>query len=443
MCVSGQYMTIMRRLAAGLATAALVAGCTVVSDQPVFRRSGPLITLRVGLFGNPGYRQAGLYAEFERLHPNIKIVATGSAPQARYWTALRSHLASGHGLADIQAIPVADMSAVTGPLAADFVPLDTLAGPAGSTTLSEQYLPWVTQEAAGRGGALYALGAEIGPIGMCYRTSLLAEAGLPTSPAALARAWSTWPGYLASGRLFAARIHHGPAFTDSAASLFNTMTAQAREQYYRTDGTLALAGNPALRAAWDTAAQAARDGLTAGLAPGSTAWDHGLTRASFATVACPAWMLPQISQLSGPRGSGQWGVTAAPGRAGNAGGFYLALPRAGTHQAAAFQLASFLTGEQAGVRLFRSQGDFPANFAAAEAVASAGGATSGYFRGATAGKIFGQAADRTPAAPLGPASDAIGSALDGVLTSVARGRLTAARGWQLAVHRATAAATRP
>ena len=453
MRVRGQYRTIMRRLAASLAVTALVAGCTVVSDQPTFRRYGPLITLRVGLFGDPGYRQAGLYAEFERLHPSIKIVAAGSGSQAGYWSALRSHLASGRGLADVQAIPVTDISAVTGPLAADFVPLNTLAGPSGGTTLSAAYLPWVTQLATARSGALYALGAEIGPIGMCYRTSLLAEAGLPTSPAALARAWSTWPRYQASGRLFATRIQHGPAFTDSAASLFNTMTAQAPEQYYRSDGTLALATNPALRAAWDTAAQAARDGLTAGLVPGSAAWDRGVTRASFATVTCPAWMLSQISRLSGPLGSGQWGVTAAPGQAGNAGGFYLALPRAGSHQAAAFQLASFLTGEQAGVAVFRSQGDFPANFAAANAVGSAGSAssadsagsaggdTTGPFGSATAGQVFGQAADRTPAAPLGPASDAIGSALDGVLTRVTQGRLTAAQGWGLAVRQATAAAT--
>ena len=65
---------------------------------------------------------------------------------------------------------------------------------------------------------------------------------------------------------------------------------------------------------------------------------------------CPAWMLHQIAALAGPLGSGGWNVTAAPGGAGNSGGFYLALPKAGRHQQAAFQLASFLTGEQAGRR---------------------------------------------------------------------------------------------
>ena len=72
-------------------------------------------------------------------------------------------------------------------------------------------------------------------------------------PAVLARDWSTWSGYLKSGRLFRSRIPHGPAFTDSAASLYSAMAAQAPEQYYSPAGRLALRGNPAIKAAWDTA----------------------------------------------------------------------------------------------------------------------------------------------------------------------------------------------
>ena len=102
---------------------------------------------------------------------------------------------------------MAAIPAVTGPLAGDFVPLNTLAGAAGGgATLGQEYLPWVAQQATSRAGTLYALGAEIGPIALCYRSSLLAEAGLPTSPAVLARDWATWPGFLAFGRTFAARI---------------------------------------------------------------------------------------------------------------------------------------------------------------------------------------------------------------------------------------------
>ncbi len=183
--------------------------------------------------------------------------------------------------------------------------------------------------------------------------------------------------------------------------------------------------------------QAASDGLSAGLSPQSAAWDRGVTRGSFATVMCPAWLLHQIATLAGPLGSGGWSVTTAPGGAGNSGGFYLALPKAGRHQQAAFQLAAFLAGEQAGVELFRTQGEFPANFAAATAV---NGVTNPYFSGAQVGRIFGRSADRTPTAVLGPASDAIGTDIDNALVRVESGRLPPGPAWRAAVQQATAAA---
>jgi cellobiose transport system substrate-binding protein len=214
------------------------------------------------------------------------------------------------------------------------------------------------------------------------------------------------------------------------------MAGQAAEQYYNPAGGLAVRGNPAIRAAWNTAVQASRDGLSARLVPQTAAWDQGLARDAFATVMCPAWMLHQISSLAGPLSSGGWNVTAAPGGAANSGGFYLALPQQGAHQQAAFQLASFLTGEQAGIDLFRTQGDFPANFAAVTAVNSV---TSRYFSGARVGRIFGQAADRTPGAPLGPASDAISAIVDGQLAQVEAGHRGDAAAWRAALREATAA----
>jgi cellobiose transport system substrate-binding protein len=450
MSVFRQYPVIRRGPVARLIAIAALAGCTALTgctmltgnsgaSHPVFKRTGPLVTLRIGVYGDPGYRQAGLYGQYERLHPDVKIIQVSTARQDTYWRALRSGLKSGR-TADIQAIPVADISAVTGPLSGDFVPLSTLAaGPAGGSTFADDWLPWVAREAASPSGSTYALGAEIGPVAICYRRSLLAQAGLPASPKVLARQWSTWAGYLRTGELFKARIPSGPAFTDSAASLYNAMADQAPEQYYGKSGQLAMAGNRALRAAFGTAARAARDGLTARLAPQSRAWDRGLARAAFATTVCPAWMLPKIATLAGPLGRGGWNVTAAPGGAGNSGGFYLALPKAGRHQQAAFQLASFLAGEQAGIQLFRTQGVFPANFAAATAVDAV---TSTYFSGADIGKIFGAAADKTPATILGPASGTIGADLDADLSQVEAGRLGLSGAWRVAVRQAKAAAAR-
>lgn len=437
MGVTRQCMRRLRIAAGGLIAVVLLAGCTVGGDQPVFKRIGPSITLRVGVYGSPGYRESGLYTQYERLHPNIRIVQEDTPQQAVYWTALRAGLKSGRAADDIQAVPAADISAVTGPLSGDFVPLNTIGGvAAGSNAFADDWLPWVAQQAMSKAGTTYALGAETGPLAICYRTDLLAEAGLPTKPAVLARDWSTWAGYLSLGKRFKAHIPQGPAYADSVTSLYDAMVGQSAEQYYTQSGRLAVTSNPAIRKAWDTAVQAARNGLSARLTPGSAGWDRAVTRGLFATAVCPAWMLPQITRLSGPMGPGKWGVTAAPGGAGSSGGFYLAIPQASRHQQAAFQLADFLAGEQAGIDLFRTQGEFPANFGAVTAVS---GVTSAYFSGAPVGKIFSRAAERTPTPVTGPASGAIGAAVDGDLSRVEAGRLTAGRAWRAALRQARAA----
>lgn len=66
--------------------------------------------------------------------------------------------------------------------------------------------------------------------------------------------------------------------------------------------------------------------------------------------------------------------------------------------------------------------------------------TSGYFSGARVGKIFSQAADRTPGAPMGPASGAITAIVDRQLAQVEAGRRGAGPAWRAALRQAQAAA---
>ena len=136
-----------------MAQCLLVAQARAAPSQPLFKRACPLITLRIGVYADPGYQSSGLYAQYERLHPDIRIVQSDTAAQASYWPALQGELRSGHGLDDIQAVPVADIAAVTGPLAGDFVPLNTLAGvPGGTSAFADGWLPWVARQAMNRPG---------------------------------------------------------------------------------------------------------------------------------------------------------------------------------------------------------------------------------------------------------------------------------------------------
>ncbi len=142
-----------------------------------------------------------------------------------------------------------------------------------------------------------------------------------------------------------------------------------------------------------------------------------MIRWTFATAICPAWMLSLIAHVSGPRGSGAWSVIPVPGGGGDSGGFYLAVPRASMHQQDAYQLALYLSGQQAGPVLAQA-GVFPA---LTPAITAAVNVTNSYFSNAPVGLIYGQAADRVPNAPAGPAAQAIGADVDAALAAVQSG----------------------
>ena len=89
------------------------------------------------------------------------------------------------------------------------------------------------------------------------------------------------------------------------------------------------ADNPAVKHAFDLAASAATTGLTAKLEqfidPG---WNAGFGTGTFATIACPSWMIGYIKGKAGDAGSGKWNVTTLPGGVRRQlGRPYLAIPQ--------------------------------------------------------------------------------------------------------------------
>jgi cellobiose transport system substrate-binding protein len=101
-------MGISQRVAAIAIAAVLsgaVASCSAAGltpgDQgtagPAPVKHGPPVTLRVAVYGAPGYQQAGLFAAYERLHPGVRIVEDTAAQEPGYWQGLQRHLAAGRG----------------------------------------------------------------------------------------------------------------------------------------------------------------------------------------------------------------------------------------------------------------------------------------------------------------------------------------------------------
>ncbi|MFD7976046.1 ABC transporter substrate-binding protein [Streptomyces sp. NPDC059071] len=385
-----------------LLAAGLTAGCA--TDPPVPRPAGAggvdpagrPVTLTVGVFGSFGLKEAGLYDTYMRLHPDVAVRQTSVERNENYYPQLITHLVTGSGLADVQAVEIGNIAEVVGTQGHRLVDLGRAPG-----VDRRAFLPWKWAQGTGRDGRTVGLGTDIGPQAVCYRKDLFARAGLPTGREAVGRLWAgDWRRFLAVGRRFAARTPDGAAFTDSASGVMAAVISSGPLRFYDGRGTLVVGTNPAVREAWDLAAAFAREGLTARLQQFTPGWDQGFANGTFATVACPAWMLGYIQDKAGPAGAGRWDVAAAP-RPGNWGGSFLVVPKAGRHRAEAARLAAWLTAPAQQARVFALRGSFPST-SAAHAVPAVASARHPYFGDAPVGAIFTAAARGVPTAPVGP-----------------------------------------
>ncbi|MFE0705058.1 ABC transporter substrate-binding protein [Streptomyces sp. NPDC058872] len=376
---------------------ALLTGCG--SDGDTSARGTERITLRIGTFGSFGYDDetgAKLYAAYERLHPHIKIEESNVSDGQKYWDTLKLRLSQNSGVADIQAIEVGYIAEATGTaMAGKWVDL----GKEGGADLDD-FLDWKVKQATTADGRVIGLGTDIGPMAICYNKDLFARAGLPTTREEVAALWAgDWSKFLATGEKYKAAAPAGTAFHDSASGLFNAVVSSDPVQYADANGELDWENSPGVQKAWDTAVRAAQGGLTAKLRQFDEkgTWNAAFKNSKFATVACPSWMTGIIKDQAGPANQGTWDI-AAPPVAGNWGGSFLAVPKAGKHTKEAAELTAWLTAPEQHAKVFAVNGNIPSSkdTLASSAVQEA---KLPYFGDTPVGKIFSSAAAGiTPAA---------------------------------------------
>ena len=174
------------RLTAAVALSTLgiagLAGCSSSKNASASDDPNAKVTLTVGLFGTFGFKEAGLYDEYKKLHPNITIKEDDVEQSADYWTRLKTRLASGSGLDDVQGIEIGFVADVVQNHANQFV--DFAALPEGNS-LKSSFYHWKWQQASTSDGKTLGLGTDAGPEAICYRPDLLQAAGLPSDRAAL------------------------------------------------------------------------------------------------------------------------------------------------------------------------------------------------------------------------------------------------------------------
>jgi cellobiose transport system substrate-binding protein len=389
--------------------------------------AGGPVELTVSLFGTFGYDEVGLFEEYEAANPNVKIVYESTQGEDKYWPALQTRLASGSGVADVQGIEVARIADVV--QNQQDLWTDLRETPAADSV--GNYIPWKEPAATTEDGAVLGLGTDIGPMGICYRSDLLGQAGLPTDPQQLAARMQTWDDYVALGDEFKAKAPAGTAWMDSAGGFYNAMVSTEQKIYYDEGGNLIYDSNPAVKQAFDTAAAAGQSGLTAKLEqfvdPG---WDAGFSSGSFATIACPSWMIGYIKGKAGDAGSGQWGVTTLPGGVGgNWGGAYLGIPAVSQNKEEAAELIAWLTAPEQQARVFEAVGNFPSTTAAIEQVSDT---TDPYFNDVPIGEIFSRSSQAAPVQVLGPEDGVVKSAMAQALLSVEANGVSPADAWTAA-----------
>lgn len=406
-------------LAACSSSSSPTAASTAASAGPCGTTAN--VTLTVGLFGTFGFKENGLYDAYNKVCPNITIKEDDVEQSADYWTKLKTRLASGSGLDDVQGIEIGFVADVVQNHASQFVNWNSVASAAA---LKSAFYPWKWQQASSADGKdTVGLGTDAGPEAICYRPDLLQKAGLPSDPATLATKWSTWDDFISFGKQYQASAtkQAGSSFVDSAASIFSTAVYQGTEAYDNSSGQPDVASSDGVKNAWKYATQAAAAKITAGLSQFSTPWNKAFSSGTFAALACPTWMMGYIQGQAGASGSGHWNVAPVlPGGATNWGGSWLGVPTASKNTAAAEALVEWLSATAQQVTMWTSTaqgGHWPSNSQAASDP-SVQGATSVYFSNAPVGKIFGSIATSMKIPPIGLYDTQIQNAFTTQLTNV-------------------------
>ncbi|GGW20466.1 sugar-binding protein [Streptomyces capoamus] len=421
---------LMALTAVAALTTGLLAGCSSDSDDGTSDNSGGSggsgrITLTIGTFGVFGYKQAGLYDEYMKLHKDINIKENVTTRTDVYWPKVLTRLQAGAGTDDVQAIEVGNITEAVQTQANKFVDL-------GKEVDKSQWLDWKLAQATTKDGKTIGLGTDIGPMAICYRKDLFKKAGLETDRNKLAAQWKgDWQKYVDVGKQYMKKAPNGTKFVDSASSVYNAALGGAETRYYDKDGNIVWDKSDGVKKSWDAAMAVATSDMSAKLKQFDKPWDQGFANGTFASVACPAWMIGYIEQKSGDAGKGNWDVAAAP-TAANWGGSFLGVPTAGKHQKEAIELVKWLTAPEQQAKVFAKQASFPSTPSAYASLKPAADTTA-YFSNAPITQIFADSAKTIPVQYFGVKDQPINSALTdvGILQVEQKGK-SPEQGWDAA-----------
>jgi cellobiose transport system substrate-binding protein len=324
-----------------------------------------------------------LLASFEEEY-GIEVVVNAFPDGAAAQTVLRNGLSSdGAGLSDVHLIELdwwTEMMAV---------PEDWVELPA----IPDRWLDWKVEQGS-VDDVITGYGTDIGPLGIAFNQDMTAAAGLAADPESFGELIggdaATWESFLDAGREYVA-VSDG-YFIDSLSSAFqaaiNLLPAAFEDP--ESGKPYNLADNTEVQELFMTFAEAAEDGISAGIPIGHADWGAGFQNQQWATVVTPAWMTGIIAENAD--GIPGWRVSSTfPDGGGNWGGSFFAVPATGPNTGWAVKLADYLTSSDAAVQWFHETGQFPSQLEAIDSPDIAD-TENEFFGGQQLGQIYGELA---------------------------------------------------
>jgi cellobiose transport system substrate-binding protein len=267
-----------------------------------------------------------------------------------------------------------------------FTDLNTL----GIDDIVAEFPEWKLAEATTADGKLIGLPIDIGPTGLFYREDILAEAGLPSDPAELEAATSTWEDYFTFGEQLEEAT--GAHLQVSMGGIFGMVMGQSETKFVSPDGEF-LGESDAVRNAWDLAVEARDRGLVAGIEDGSPDWASAVNAGALPTLVGAAWYAGDIKGNAADT-AGLWRVTQTPGGPANIGGSFLTIPAATEDKAAALEVIEALLSPENEAVMYTETGNFPARTTAFDEPGLHDG--DEFFGGQDTVAVFAEASENMP-----------------------------------------------
>lgn len=324
-----------------------------------------------------------LLESFEKEY-GIEVVVNSFPDGASAQTVLRNGLAAdGAGLSDVHLVELdwwTEMMAVP----EDWVELPEIPG---------RWVDWkVTQGSVD--GKITGYGTDIGPLGVAFNQDMTAGVGA-VDPESFGEFIggndATWQSFLDAGRTYVAANDNFfvDSLTNALQAAINLLPAAFEDP---TSGKpYNMADNTQIKDLFMMFAQAAEEGVSAGIAIGHADWGAGFQNKQWATVITPAWMAGIIQENAD--GIDGWRIASTfPEGGGNWGGSFFSVPAAGKNSAWAVKLADYLTTPEAAVQWFDTTGQFPSQV---EAMSSSDIAETqnAFFGDQRVGQIYGDLAN--------------------------------------------------